>query len=180
MKRLFLAVNLPQEVKDQVAAVQAQVKKQMKRSDVAWVAPDNFHVTLHFLGDVDDEHQSVLVATLGEKEYPQPFMLRLLEIAAFPNKKDPKTIFVETTVHPSLIGLRKRIADVLVQHGFEIDGRKWTSHITLGRVKKRAEVLQPEKIDVEKLEFDVESFELMSSTLTSTGSQYHKEYSFEL
>ncbi|MFH1711883.1 MAG: RNA 2',3'-cyclic phosphodiesterase [Patescibacteria group bacterium] len=180
MERLFIAVNLPDEIKSEISRVQDQIKKQLKHSNVTWIAPDNFHITLHFLGDVEEWQKNELQISFKDKEYPAPFALRLQEVSAFPNKKKPKTIFLDTTLHPSMIGLRKRIADVLVVQGFKIDRRQFSSHVTLGRVKTQSEVLQPEKITIEDLDFKVESFELMSSELTPNGSIYQIIESFSL
>ncbi|MCH8049210.1 RNA 2',3'-cyclic phosphodiesterase [Patescibacteria group bacterium] len=180
MDRLFIAISLPLQVKNAVADAQLQIKDQMKNSNVTWVAPENFHVTLHFLGDVEEWEKGHLIIASHEKDYPTAFEMKLTGVSAFPNKKNPRTLFVDTTMHPSLLGVRKRIADVLLEHEFRIDTRKWASHITVGRVKDRAEVLQPEKIKVEPVKFTVVSFDLISSTLGPEGSIYEVVETFPL
>lgn len=152
----------------------------MRHSDVAWVKPGNAHLTLHFLGETATEEQKVLVEHLKKVTFPKPFALELNGVTAFPNKKQPKILFVETTSHPSLIGLRKRIADVLAGQGFDIDARKWTPHVTIGRVKRQSEVLQPERISFEPINFRVTEFDLMSSELHAEGSLYAVEETFSL
>ncbi|MFA6130825.1 MAG: RNA 2',3'-cyclic phosphodiesterase [Patescibacteria group bacterium] len=178
--RLFLAIPLPIEVRKEIAAIAGHVHEQLRFSKVSWVPIENYHITLHFLGEFPKESQSDFVLALREKIYPNSFEIRLKEIGAFPSKKNPQTIFVETTIHPSLLGLRKRVGDVLASFGWSIDRRVWHSHVTIGRVKKRSEVLQPEKISVPPTYFSVRSFQLMKSTLGHEGSAYEIVSRFRL
>jgi len=180
MSRLFLAINLPDEVKQELWKVEEGMKQQFIHSKVAWVALENFHITLHFLGDVEEELIPELKERLAKQVYPQEFSLILKEVGAFPDKKQPRTLQVTTSLPTQALGLYKRLADVLVSLGLPVDMRPWTPHITLGRVKVQSEVLQPEKIALSPLPFSVSSFELMKSTLTSQGSLYESLASFPL
>lgn len=152
----------------------------MPHSRVTWVSDVNFHVTLHFLGDTELKTKDKLIVRLSGLEYPDPFELKLKAVMAFPDKKRPKTIFIETTTHPSVYGLHKRTGKILAELGLPLDERPWQPHVTLGRVRTQSEVLQPEKITVEPLSFLVDKFFLMKSTLTSDGSLYETLAGFEL
>ncbi|PJA47739.1 RNA 2',3'-cyclic phosphodiesterase [Candidatus Uhrbacteria bacterium CG_4_9_14_3_um_filter_36_7] len=181
MSRLFFALPLPWEIKSAVGQVQEQVKQQMKYSRINWVDPDLFHITLHFLGDVEDERREELVRLCQEKKiWPKPFELVLTSLNAFPNLKNPQTIFIETNIHPSLLHLRKQLADILFSSRFDLDLKQWHSHITIGRTKVLAETICPEKIQVEPLKFYVNFFVLMESNLRSTGPIYSPVEEFKL
>jgi 2'-5' RNA ligase len=180
MERLFLAILLPDEIVSEIRSVERQLQGQMRRSKVAWVAPEQAHITLHFLGDTDEMRRDELIAMLHEVEYPQPFELTLTGVAAFPNKKQPKVIHVAFKNHPNATGLYARTARVLVELGFELDERPWTPHITIGRVKVQSEVLKPEEIVVRQLEFTVSSFALMRSILMPQGSLYEAIETFQI
>ena len=179
-ERLFLAVNLADPIKDEIKKIQDEIKTQMRRSQITWTWPENFHITLHFLGDVEEVEREHLCEELRAKKYPETFASHVLGVSAFPSKKQPRTIFVDTDLHPNMLGLRKRTADVLVGLGFILDERPWVPHITIGRVRVQSEVLKPEEIKWEKILFQISGFELMRSTLTSNGSIYEIVESFKL
>ncbi len=180
MERLFLAINLPQEVKSAVRTAQTQMKAQMRRSKITWADPDQCHITLHFLGGVQAGKRDQLVAALRAGSYPKPFTLALSQVSAFPSKKQPRTLFVETTSHPSVRILHMRMGAILANLGFEVDPRPWLPHLTIGRVHVQSEVLKPEEIPVQPVRFAVTAFALMRSMLSPEGSRYETVEEFIL
>jgi 2'-5' RNA ligase len=172
MSRLFLALPLPWEIKQTIFETVEQIKNQMSHSRVGWVRSEQYHITIHFLGDVDEGIEDRLIFELRKGNYPKPFQLTLGEVGAFPDKKHPQTIFVKTNIHLFAIELYKKLGGVLANLGFELDRRPWMPHITVGRVKVQSEVLKPELILVPEQTFCVESFILMASTLSAEGSFY--------
>jgi len=178
--RLFLAIPLPWEIKQTIWNIQDQVKQQMPHSRVSWVEPEQFHITLHFLGDVFEDIEVELIRRLEEKEWVAPFGLKLAELTAFPNKKQPNVLCVKTNMHSGAFGLYKRTGDVVASLGLPIDERSWQPHITFGRVKVQSEVLKPELVEVLPLEFLVDRFVLMSSVTYKEGSRYEvmEEFGF--
>lgn len=151
---------------------QEQIKQQLAHSRVTWVAPEVMHITLHFLGDVEVDIVSELIEDVKALSMPRSFELVLDCVDAFPSKKDPKTLVAHTNVHPFLVVLRKRLADVIVARGFNIDERPFHPHITLGRVQSRAEVLKPELISLGRIGFTVEGAILFESELTQACPIY--------
>lgn len=180
MSRLFLAILIPWEIKQAVWNIQDQVKEQMPHSRVSWVEPEQFHITLHFLGDLLEDVEAELIRRLKEKEKVIPFELKLVELTAFPNKKQPQVLCVKTNMHSGAFGLYKRTGDVVVSLGLPIDERPWDPHITFGRVKVQSEVLKPELIEVPPLDFLVDKFVLMSSITYQEESRYEVVEEFEL
>lgn len=172
MSRLFLAILLPWEIKQTVAEAAEKVKEQMKFSQVNWVDPQQYHITLHFLGEVERETEDRLIQALKTKEYPTPFELKLGVIDVFPNKKAPRIVVAKTNIVSAAFGLYKRTADVCVSLGLNISEKSWEPHITIGRVKVQSEVLKSEEIILPALSFEVVSFVLMESILTPEGSWY--------
>lgn len=180
MERLFLAVGLPLEARVAAAHAQARMRAQLKRSRIAWVAPEQFHVTLHFLGETEQAEREELVRQLSVQAYADPFELHLGDVGAFPDKKKPHTLWLGTTGHPHLLALRQRTAQVLVGLGFDVDPRPFAPHITLGHVQVQSEVLKPEDIVVEHLGFAVDRFQLMSSREVGEKTVYETVASFPL
>lgn len=152
----------------------------MPHSRVNWVEPEQFHITLHFLGDVEEDVEAKLIRRLKEKEKVIPFELKLAELAAFPSKKQPHILCVKTNMHSGAFGLYKRTGDVVASLGLPIDERTWKPHITFGRVRVQSEVLKPELIGVPPLDFLVDKFVLMSSVTYQEGSKYEVVEEFEL
>lgn len=178
--RCFLAIEIPADARAEVARVQEEVRQQLRHSRVTWVAPENFHITLHFLGEIDDELRERIVAGLHALTYPPSFELRLRDVHAFPHAKDPRVLIVRATTPTELLGARKRAADILAGLGVALDHRPWDAHVTIGRMNVRAEALRPEAIAVAPIAWTVQSFILMRSTLTSEGSIYEPVASFTL
>lgn len=179
-ERLFFGIPLQNKVCTEIGQIQEKLKIQFKYSEIRWVVMENCHATLHFLGDTETEIIPELTKRIRELELPKQFELRISNVDAFPSKKDPKTIIIKTDLHPSLFGLYKKIADVLVGLGLEIDERPFTPHLTLGRVITRSEVLKPELFDVHNLVSTVDRVVLYKSEFTSTGSVYSEVESFDL
>lgn len=180
MSRLFIAIPLPFEIREHLALLQRDMMTSFRYSTIAWIKPDNFHLTLHFLGDVDEAFIEPLTRELGRLAYPEAFTLRLSAVDAFPNKKNPRTLFVSTTMHPFHMVLRKRTANVLAELGLPFDTKEFHPHITLGRINVRSEVLLPERHDVRPLSFWVDRVILMQSTLAPGGSVYEPLATFPL
>ncbi len=172
MKRLFLAIKLPPEVKGVLYGMQDDMKKVFKHSKITWVDPEIAHITLQFLGDVLEEDLESLISEIRAGEYPEPFELETRSTSCFPNPKKPKTLYIETSNHTAATGLHKRLSKILVENGFEIDDRPWVPHITLGRVKTQSETYPSEGFEVEPVSFEVDSFELLESDLSEDGPIY--------
>lgn len=140
--RLFIALKLPADVLDELAAVQQRLRR-TEAHPVKWVTPQSIHLTLQFLGEVPEEQLPALLQALEEvrtmaAQRPAP-QLRLAEAGAFPNLRRPQTLWVGiageleglTRLHQSVI----RATEPL---GFQPETRPFRAHLTLGRVRREA------------------------------------------
>ncbi len=159
MHRIFRAINLPENVKEQLAEYQKKIEKLFQPpAPIRWTKADNLHITLEFLGNLsDDEVMKVCQDTEEFAKSHKPFTISLNEISyAPPDKMPPRMIWAT---------------------GRKIDELNLTPHITLGRIKmwefrriepeERPDVYQ--KID---LDFEVNSLEVMESHLKKSGPAY--------
>jgi 2'-5' RNA ligase len=106
------------------------------RSGVRWVRPANLHLTLRFLGDtVNRNLLQPLNQTLNQiTSQTSPFMLHARGTEAFPNLDRPRIIWIGL-VSEQLIRLAQQVEGAVVQTGFMPEGRPYTPHLTIGRVR---------------------------------------------
>jgi 2'-5' RNA ligase len=175
--RLFIAVNLPTDVRETLWEVAAPLRA--ARYPVRWVAAESIHLTLKFLGDVDATREAeiasgVAAAAVGAKPFPLP----VGGFGAFPSAQRPRVVWAGLEPVPPLELLQHRMEQEMERLGFPTEGRPFHPHLTLGRVKRdaRPAALAGLATDLDSLvyetEVSVESVDLMQSTLTPQGARY--------
>jgi len=178
--RAFIAIELPQETKNALARLQDQLKK--AGADVKWVAPQNIHLTLKFLGEITDEQfQKIsLILDAIAKENP-PYNIRINELGAFPKIEQLRVIWVGIdSGDKETKKIAKALDEKIQKLGIPKEDRAFSSHITIGRTRsalnrdnlieeliKRQEGFKPENG-----EFAAAKITLFKSTLTQTGPTY--------
>jgi len=126
-QRLFLALTLPEEVRATLAVLPQKI------ADVVWTPPEQWHLTLRFLGDVSADAREALAARLRDVRV-EPFVLALDGVGTFPPNRPPRVIWVGTGAgHPRLFQLRQKIDDAILAIGLEADLRTFHPHVTLAR-----------------------------------------------
>jgi RNA 2',3'-cyclic 3'-phosphodiesterase len=179
-KRLFIALNLSDEIKDIINEKINTLKNEIK--DVKWADRDGLHITLHFLGDTDQNLENDLKKEMALiKNNFSPIEFELEKIGAFPSLQSPRVIFAGSReINGCLaLGLHKGLGRIISRLGLNRDERPWTPHITLGRVK--IDIRSPHlSTSLPPLRFSIKSWELMESMLGPAGSKYHIVQSYEL
>lgn len=175
--RAFIAIEIPPEVIKKIAELQDHFK--VLNLDAAWVKPANIHLTLKFLGEVDPKLLSQVKETiLNSLSSTAKFSISLGAIGVFPNIKQPRILWVGVEDnHKQLEPLKTTIDKGLEPLGFEIDRKRFSPHLTLGRIKSpkgkdrlRKQVQSSQRLDAGAIE--VSSVKLMQSQLTPRGSIY--------
>lgn len=180
--RLFVAINLPQKLKNKLSRLILELQKRNKRLAIKWVASKNLHLTLHFLGYLNDDQISEIKKILNRiKGQHSRFKMRVGEIGGFPNLNSPKVIFIDSkeTENKEAQKIQKELSRELQKIDLKIDKRPWQEHITLARVKAKCQPKIP-RVEITDSEFEVGSIELMESELGSDGPRYSIVESFEL
>lgn len=163
--RVFIAIELDDEIKKYLSEIQTKVKKNSIKGNFTREA--NFHLTLRFIGDVDDKGIHSLKRAIDEtsKEF-QEFELKLGGLGEFP-RKDKKIIWIGLSEGiKELKDLFKRLENNLEKQGFNREERGLKPHITIGRevrVDKPFEDLKNE-ISIEPKLINVKKISLMEST----------------
>ncbi len=147
--------------------------------EVVWVAPDNFHLTVKFLGALDVQRLPDVERALGEAVAgATPFDLTLHGLGAFPSAARPRVIWAGTSEGAvELAAVAARVEGALAPLGFPAEERPFSAHVTLGRVRtprrnpKLAAALAA-AADVELLRVAVARVSLMRSDLSPRGARY--------
>ena len=136
MKRLFIAVPIAEALRGCVSRI-ISGDEGLRRMPVRWTPAGNLHLTVQFLGDVEEKRIPTLKAILDRLSiHIDPGVLRISGAGAFPNKKDPSILWLGFEENPALPGIRKQIDEALTRAAFEIDRKPFRAHLTLGRVQR--------------------------------------------
>jgi len=103
---------------------------------VAWVGADNLHITLKFLGGVEDTRLSDVADAVGVAAGVRAFDVEVRGLGAFPTPTRPRVIWAGTDDAPAFAALAARVDRALVALGFPPEARGFTPHVTLGRVRE--------------------------------------------
>jgi len=137
--RCFIAIPLPEDLLESIG--QYQQKLGQITRDVRWVKPAGIHITLKFLGEQDPSIVTSVENELVNIEgLVNPFTLLVSGAGCFPNPKRPRIFWLglEHDVDNSLFKLHDWIDRNLEQYGFEREKRRFSPHLTIGRVKNPA------------------------------------------
>ncbi|MBN1590445.1 MAG: RNA 2',3'-cyclic phosphodiesterase [Pirellulales bacterium] len=176
--RTFVAIELDPEVRRSAAALIEGLRS--VSSDVKWVAPENLHLTLKFLGDVAlNETSRICDALARAASEVEPFEIEIAGAGAFPNVSRPKTIWLGSRGDDRpLVELHKHVEKRLQKLGFRKEARRFQAHLTLGRLRRPGpgveslgELLKA-SADFEAGKTSVSQIFLFSSRLTSDGPIY--------
>ncbi len=143
--RLFVALDLPSEIKALVAQLQSRLRVAVPSDIVRWVCPVGTHITLKYLGATGQVTQ--IKAALDLLAQPQPFSLYTTQPCAFPDLWQPRILWlgIGGDLLP-LSSLQRLVETHLAPLGFPTEQRAFTPHITLGRIKQ-SERAQPPAAD---------------------------------
>jgi 2'-5' RNA ligase len=169
--RLFIAVDLPDEIKNYVFNLQNEINSGLTK--INWVHKKNLHLTLKFLGEVEDDKVDKIKERLSSIKF-DAFKLTFTKIGFFPSDKKISVIWLGIEPESKLIELQQKV-DAEILNLFP-DDQTFSAHLTLGRVKMIKKMKDFKKIiddiDIEPLEFEVKSFKLMKSDLKRGGPKY--------
>jgi RNA 2',3'-cyclic 3'-phosphodiesterase len=179
--RLFVAIALPETVREEMIRVQRELQPLVPREVARWTRPDQWHLTLRFLGNVAADGVEDLKQSVGAvcRNVP-PLFLCAQGVGFFPNPHSPRVIWVGIgDGEGQLVDLQKRIETAVGPFSPEPAGKNFSGHVTLGRLK------QPRPSDVRDLAARVQSFdnqifgswmaegiEIIRSELSQSGARY--------
>lgn len=169
MIRLFVGLPLPQHIRQHLQMFAAGLE------GAHWVSPENMHLTLRFIGKVE-EYRTDDINDALESLYAPEFELVLKGLETFGRGHMVHTIWAGVSPQPLLFHLQDKIESALVRAGLEPDHRKYTPHVTLARVRKspKGKIAQwlSDHGGVMTQPFAVDKFVLYRSHLGNKGAYY--------
>lgn len=176
MIRLFTAVEIPESVRLRLSLLQGGVP------GARWIPKENLHLTLRFIGEVDERTANDIDEVLTVLEAPA-FELTLKGVGEF-GGRDARAVWAAVAPNPALTRLVAKIESALQRMGLEAETRKFTPHVTLARLKdaplnKVSEFLGANGA-FDSGSFPVRAFTLFSSHQTAKGSLYRAERTYPL
>lgn len=183
--RCFVAVHIDDATRAAAHGLQERLRGVVR--DVKWVAPENLHLTVKFLGDVDEAGRGRLARGLARAAAAvPPFAASLRGAGAFPGPSRPRVLWAGVGEGGrELLALWRATEDELAREGFPREGRDFEPHLTLGRARQPApapglsDALAAVR-DTTWGSFRVVAFCLMKSTLTPRGPIYDRLSAFPL
>jgi len=182
--RTFIAVPIPQAVKESITSLQGPLVR--SQADIKWVRPDSIHITLKFLGDVESGRIPEVVRAIEPAVLAiRPFSVQIGGCGFFPNAKKPNVLWIGVSEGADALALlAQRIDDALSDIGFEREKRAFRSHLTIGRVRSTRHIEDAVSM-LQSSPFDAGTFEartvnLMKSDLRPEGAVYTPLFTFNL
>lgn len=186
--RVFIAINLPEEVKRELVRTMERTKVRYPEFPAKWTAKDNLHITLEFLGDLTYAEIVDVCKITGEvAKNHKVFSVNLSKILYGPPRKmPPRMVWAQGERSEELAELKRNLQEELQEAiNYKAEGKGFTPHITLARIKEwQFRQIEPdERPEVNEdinLTFTVESIEVMGSQLKREGPEYSVLQSCEL
>lgn len=180
MPRLFTGLELPRLTADQLSLLRGGLPDASGR--VRWIDPENYHITLRFIGDIDHATAREIVSAL-DRVAGGPMTLTIDGLSSFGGNK-PHSVFARIAPTEELMDLQATHERMLQRLGLKPEGRKFVPHVTLARLRG----IQPEAVahwlwqrgGIMRLAFEVERFVLYSSRDSVGGGPYVVEEDYPL
>lgn len=168
--RLFVAIDLPETIKDRVAEL-----KDKSLSGARWSSSSQWHITLHFIGEM--KLDGSIHESLKTVQSPS-FSMKLKGVGTFPDKGKPRVLWAGIDSQAELKNLHESTGQALQLTGFKPEARTYKPHLTLARFKKfvpskeMMSAYRNQHLDFETALFPVKEFLLYRSELQPEGAVY--------
>ena len=178
MPRLFLGLALPEAVTLDIQMMTGGV------AGARWQTPEQLHLTLHFLGEVDGGQMRRLISSLDQLSAPA-FDMQLQGAGVFPPRGAPRVIWLGLAEPDPVRLIHQRLAKIIDELGLERERRKFAPHVTVARLRKQADTAAAARwVSDHALyrsdTFPVDEVHLYSSITSHRGPKYTIEASYAL
>lgn len=181
MIRLFVALEIPENVKDQV--FEHCYKATEKQSELRWEPKEKIHLTLKFIGEVNEEFLPKIKEEINFVENYTSFACTISKFGFFFRDKQAKILWCNLETDESLFSLVDELNNRLEKFDIEIEKRKFKGHLTLSRIKLPVseELIQyVKRFSFKPIKFTADRISLIQSVLKPYGSEYKVLKNYEL
>jgi 2'-5' RNA ligase len=176
MPRLFTGIEIPPGIAQMLDMLRGGLP------GARWIDRENYHITLRFLGDIDDRAAQEAANMLDRVERA-PFDLHLEGLASFGGRK-PRAVVASVAPEPALLDLQAEQERLMRRIGLDPEARKFTPHVTLARLRGSSSLDVAEYLSARgyfrTAPFRVERFVLFSSRASTGGGPYVVEEEYPL
>jgi RNA 2',3'-cyclic 3'-phosphodiesterase len=176
MPRLFTALEIPNEISESLSMLRGGLP------GARWIDPDNYHLTLRFIGDVDDSLAREVAFMLSSVKRTG-FELQLDGLSSFGGRR-PRAVVAAATPVRALFELQSEQERLMQRVGLEPEGRKYTPHVTLARLRDSSSRQVADYLSMRhpfrSTPFRVSRFVLYSSRSSVGGGPYVVEAAYPL
>ena len=176
MPRLFTGLEIPTELGESLSLLRGGLP------GARWIDPENYHLTLRFIGDVDDDVAYEVTWMLGRVRR-RDFKLRLDGLSSFGGRR-PRAVVAAVAPSPAVMELQAEHERLMQRVGLEPEGRKYTPHVTLARLRDSSSSEVAEYLSARAAfrsqPFTVSRFVLFSSRSSVGGGPYVVEAAYPL
>jgi 2'-5' RNA ligase len=176
MPRLFTALEIPSEVGQSLAMLRGGLP------GARWIEPENYHLTLRFIGDIDDAMARDVASLLGQVRRTA-FSLNLDGLASFGGRR-PRAVVATAPAVAALTELQAEHERLMQRVGLAAEGRKFTPHVTLARLRESTSRQVADYLALRQpyrsATFPVSRFVLYSSRASIGGGPYVVEAAYPL
>lgn len=182
--RAFVAINLPDAERVRLHASLAPLRA--LSLPVRWLPPESLHITLKFLGEIDDAQVARVEEVLGHVAAEvTAFHIDAGGVGAFPNLSRPRVWWLGVRDHAGLMHAQSALETALAPAGYRREERPFSPHITIGRTRSNQRRLRAAADDaIRRVDYrariDVASIDLMESRLSPDGARYTRRLAAEL
>jgi RNA 2',3'-cyclic 3'-phosphodiesterase len=177
MPRLFTGIEIPAEIGLALSAYRGGLP------GARWVDPENYHITLRFVGDVDERMADDVCSILGDSRWREPITVTIDGLDTFGGSK-PRAVFARTSGNGELVDLQAEQERMMRQIGLPPETRKFTPHVTLARLKNASPIDVADYMATRghfvRLTFTAHRFVLYSSRASVGGGPYVIEAAYPL
>jgi 2'-5' RNA ligase len=178
--RLFIAIELDDHARHAIAEEQTRLKAGLlddgDRSGLRWIRPEHMHLTLAFLGEIDDSRSRVIIEMMRRPIQGDPFAVVFGGLGIFPPGGVPRVLWLRLISGvPQVMEVQRQVADRVAHSGITLEARPFQPHLTLARWRgartPARRLIAADRSDrVARL--DVEEVALMHSRLSQAGPAY--------
>ncbi len=179
--RLFVATDIPEDVRAAVAALIARLRPTCR--DARWARIEGMHVTLKFIGEVPEGKVGAIISAVKGVTFAKPIALSFRRLGFFPNERRPRVLWAGIEADPELATLAAAVEAALIPTGVPREDRAFSPHLTLARFDspKGLDRLHASIEATGPLEFGstvAREFHLYQSILKRGGAEYTRVATF--